>query len=250
MIITVDFGHCTSGEDRGANGYLNEEIIDREYGNLVIAGLQKLGNTVYNVTPTQVNLTLNQSLAYRVSMANYYKSDLHLCLHVNAYETDQAEGCEVEYISDAGRVYADKISAEISKALEVINRGAKLDKNLYVLKYTNMTSVLVEPFFCDVKSDCDKYNAEKLADAIIKGITGQTVYNKPQSVVVTKYDESAPTGNNIFNIPGTTAYIEQPEDGRLIIHKDRGNYIAIGKGFIDAYWNDNNGNLGSKRINN
>ncbi|HGG0416071.1 TPA: GH25 family lysozyme [Clostridium sporogenes] len=64
-----------------------------------------------------------------------------------------------------------------------------------------------------------------------------------------KYDDKTiPTGESIFKIPGTTGYIEQATDGRLIIHKDRGNYIAIGKGFIDCYWNDNKGNGGKKRL--
>ena len=108
---------------------------------------------------------------------------------------------------------------------------------------------MVEPFFCDTKSDCDKYNAIKLANAIVKGITGQDIPVTTATITTAaKYDESVPTGSNIFNIPGTSAYIEQPVDGRLIIHKDRGNYISLGKGFIDAYWNDNNGKSGSKRI--
>ncbi|HID0817781.1 TPA: GH25 family lysozyme [Clostridium botulinum] len=64
-----------------------------------------------------------------------------------------------------------------------------------------------------------------------------------------KYDDKTiPTGESIFKIPGTTGYIEQATDGRLIIHKDRGNYIAIGQGFTDLYWNDNKGNGGNKRL--
>jgi lysozyme len=64
-----------------------------------------------------------------------------------------------------------------------------------------------------------------------------------------KYDDKTiPAGEAIFRIPGTTGYIEQATDGRLIIHKDRGNYIAIGQGFADLYWNDNKGNGGRKRL--
>ncbi|NEZ84595.1 hypothetical protein EXM54_18210 [Clostridium botulinum] len=66
-----------------------------------------------------------------------------------------------------------------------------------------------------------------------------------------KYDDKTiPTGESIFKIPGTSGYIEQATDGRLIIHKDRGNYIAIGQGFVDLYWNDNKGNGGNKRLSN
>ena len=89
MKIAVDFGHGT-GQDRGASGYLNEEKVIREYGPLVIVGLQKLGHTVINVTPTMAGLTLDQSLAYRVNAANAAKVDLFLSLHVNDFATDKA----------------------------------------------------------------------------------------------------------------------------------------------------------------
>lgn len=171
--IAVDLGHCTSGEDRGANGYLNEETIDRGYGFLVVKGLQKLGHMIINVTPIYPNLTLAQSLAFRVNAANKVKADLFLSFHVNAFKKNEAEGCEAEYISASGKVYADRICAEISKQLGYVNRGSKKRPDLYVLRYTNMPAVLVEPFFCSTEKDCNKYNAEKLAKAIIKGVTGK-----------------------------------------------------------------------------
>lgn len=232
-IITVDFGHGT-GEDRGAEGYLNEEKVIREYGPLVIAGLQKLGYIVYDCTPPAFPaLTLAQSLAYRVNKANYYKSDLHLCLHVNAFETDVAQGCEVEYTSDSGKVYADRVSAEMAK-LGFVNRGSQSRPNLYVLKYTNAVAVLIEPFFCDTKSDCNKYDAKKLANAIIKGVTGQDVYAdvpvvKPQPEVTQKvFDTSIPVGDNITPFNGGIGYVETLKDqGRVIFHLDRYTYINM-----------------------
>ena len=173
MRIACDFGHGT-GQDRGTEGYLNEEKVIREYGPLVIGGLQKLGHTVYNVTPTMAGLTLDQSLGYRVNAANAANVDLFISLHVNAFATDKAQGCEVEYISTKGKVYADRICTEIAK-LGFTNRGSVSRPNLYVLKYTNAVAVLVEPFFCDTKSDCNKYNNAKLANAIVRGVTGNDI---------------------------------------------------------------------------
>ena len=49
-------------------------------------------------------------------------------------------------------------------------------------------------------------------------------------------------------MPGTNGYIEPRTDGGLGIHLNWGNYIVIGKGFIDAYTNDNNGHSDHKRI--
>ena len=251
MIITYDFGHGT-GQDRGASGYRNEEHDCREYGALVIQKLRKLGHTCYDCTPAaSPALTLGQSLAYRVNKANSIGSQLHICMHVNAFQNDKATGCEVEYASAAGQTYASKVSAEISAALGLTNRGAKSQPGLYVLRHTNMTAILIEPFFCDNKNDCGKYNAEKLATAIVKGITGQTVSNTVQPVTTQtapKYDTSIPTGPNIFPILGKF-YIEARADGDMSIHLDRGNYVTIRKGGApEVYWNNNKGQGGSKRL--
>jgi N-acetylmuramoyl-L-alanine amidase len=244
----VDFGHGT-GQDRGANGYRNEEHDCREYGNLVVQKLRKLGHTVVDCTPpANPALTLGQSLAYRVNKANTSGSILHICMHVNAFEKDKANGCEVEYISATGKTYADKICTEISNSLGYRNRGSQLRTGLYVLKYTNMPSILIEPFFCDTKTDCDKYNSEKLATAIVKGITGQIVSSQSQIIpaqTVPTYPETIPQG--VFQIPGTKFYIEPRADGDMGIHLDRGNYLILRKGGAPVVvYNNNKGQGGSK----
>ena len=251
MIVSYDFGHGT-GQDRGASGYRNEEHDCREYGKLVIQKLKKLGHTCCDCTPAaSPALTLGQSLAYRVNKANSIGSQLHLCMHVNAFQIDKATGCEVEYVSASGQAYASKVSAEISTALGLTNRGAKSQPGLYVLKHTNMTAILVEPFFCDNKSDCAKYDPEKLATAIVKGITGQTVSSgvqtapTPATQTVPTYPETIPQG--VFQIPGTKFYIEPRADGDMGIHLDRGNYITIRKGGSPVVvYNNNKGQGGSK----
>jgi N-acetylmuramoyl-L-alanine amidase len=247
-IYSVDFGHGT-GQDRGANGYRNEEHDCREYGNLVVQKLRKLGHTVVDCTPpANPALTLGQSLAYRVNKANTSGSILHICMHVNAFEKDKANGCEVEYISATGKTYADKICTEISNYLGYRNRGSQLRTGLYVLKYTNMPSILIEPFFCDTKTDCDKYNSEKLATAIVKGITGQIVSSQSQIIpaqTVPTYPETIPQG--VFQIPGTKFYIEPRADGDMGIHLDRGNYLILRKGGAPVVvYNNNKGQGGSK----
>ncbi|MBC2398027.1 N-acetylmuramoyl-L-alanine amidase [Clostridium tetanomorphum] len=230
MKIAVDFGHGT-GQDRGAEGYRNEESTVREFGTLVIEGLKKLGHIVYNVTPAQKGLSLIQSLAYRVNMANYYKADLFVSLHLNAFN-GEANGCEVEYISSSGKTYANRICNQICK-LGYKNRGAKYRSDLYVLKYTSMPSILIESFFCDNKSDCEIYNKYNVAAAIIKGITGQAVdiksSNNEEKENIPLIDHSIPDNSYIiWKSSNGLGYIESvPENGRIIIHLDKYNYISI-----------------------
>lgn len=249
MKIAIDCGHTLNGADHGAVGIKAESVLTREVGTKVISKLKGLGHTVINCTIDNCN-TLGESLAYRVNQANANNVDLFISIHFNAYN-GEAHGTEAftwgaEKFQEATRVLNNLVGLGYS------NRGIKDGSNLYVIRNTKAKAMLIECCFCDNKNDMDKYDAEKIANAIVEGITGKIATNNSENKLVKpaipKYDESMPEGENIYRIPNTTGYIEQTADGRLIIHKDRGNYIAIGKGFIDLYWNDNKGNGGKKRI--
>lgn len=241
MKIAIDIGH-NCYPDTGANSIGNEDSMVKNVGNRLILKLQALGHQVLLVTPTSASSVID-SLAQRVEKANLWGADQYVSIHANA---GGGHGTEVWIGSSSSRDIATQIVNNIA-ATGYTNRGVKVQGidggHLYVLRYTNMKALLVEQCFVDSKDDMDKWDPEAMANAIVAGITGNAV----QKLVV-KYDENIPNGANIFPIPGTTGYIEQAEDGRLIVHKDRGNYIAIGKGVIQAFWNDNNGHSGSKKI--
>ncbi|MFD3158686.1 N-acetylmuramoyl-L-alanine amidase (plasmid) [Haloimpatiens sp. FM7330] len=203
MKIAVDFGHGVE-KDRGASGHLNEEKVIREYGPLVIEKLRTLGHTVYNVTPKTAS-TLSESLSKRCEKANSLNVDLFISCHVNAFN-ENSHGCEVLYVSQKGKIYAQKIVDKISE-LGFTNRGAKRRMDLYVLKHTLAPAVLIEPFFCTCKSDCDLYNAEKLANAIVKGIIGEKLSTPKANYKVIKQNKSnrnlsLKALQHLFNIQG------------------------------------------------
>ncbi|MCB2340912.1 N-acetylmuramoyl-L-alanine amidase [Clostridium estertheticum] len=167
-IISWDEGHGT-GEDRGAEGYLNEEKVIREYAPICIAELQRHGHTLINCTaPINTNMTVNQSLAYRTEKANSSGSILHLCFHVNAYDDASAHGCEIEYASTSGSKYATSVLTEIHK-LGFTDRGIK-NPRLWMTYQPSAVSILIEPFFCTNSNDCNIYNKTTLGLAIAKGI--------------------------------------------------------------------------------
>ncbi|AUN11428.1 N-acetylmuramoyl-L-alanine amidase [Clostridium botulinum] len=252
MKIGIDCGHTMSGADYGAVGIKAESNLTREVGTKVISKLQALGHTVIKCYKDACN-SLNDSLSYRTNTANNNDVDLYVSIHFNCFNSS-AYGTEVFTYGGKSFTEASRVLNNIC-ALGYTNRGLKDGSSLYVLKHTKAKAMLIECCFCDNRNDMNRYNAENMANAIVKGLVGTTVAtpSKPKEVVKVekpKYDETIPTGESIFKIPGTTGYIEQATDGRLIIHKDRGNYIAIGKGFIDCYWNDNKGNGGNKRLSN
>lgn len=247
--IGVDCGHTLSGQDTGAAGCgRREEVLTREVGGKVIAKLQSMGHIVIKCYKNSCN-NLDDSLSFRTNTANNNNVDFYVSIHFNAFN-ESANGTEIwtfggKQIPEATRALNNLVS------LGYANRGIKDGSNLFVLRNTKAKAMLVECCFIDSQKDMNLYNADKIANAIVIGITGQQVKEISEvnnDSTVTIYNESIPDNNEIFKIPGTNGYIEQSKDGRLIIHKDRGNYIAIGKGFIDCYWNDNNGNNGKKRL--
>lgn len=173
MKISIDAGHnCTP--DVGATGLIQEDTLTKEVVAKVIFKFQSQGHEVLDVTPYgQTFNTETESLAYRVDNANAFGSALHLCIHANVYDTT-AYGSECWIYAPGGQsqTYATAILNEICTAIGTTNRGVKSDPDLYVPKNTNMPCVLVEALFIDNAGDMAKYDSDKIANAIVKGITG------------------------------------------------------------------------------
>lgn len=157
----------------GAGGCFSETKEDRNVKNLVITKLKALGHTVYDCTD-ESGSTQSKNLVNIVNKCNAHSVDLDISIHFNA-SNGVGHGTEVLIYSDGSKAkpYAQKIVNSIAD-LGFANRGVKTRTNLYVLKRTNSPSLLVECCFCDNQGDANLYSAEKMADAIVKGILGKT----------------------------------------------------------------------------
>lgn len=170
MKILLDMGHCLSRSDMGAIGNnKKEQDCTREIGYKVKSKLESLGHKVIIVSCDSSN-SVGESLAYRVNKANSNGGDLYISIHLNA---GGGYGTEVYTYGAKSFTEAQNILNNIV-ALGYRNRGIKDGSNLYVIKNTKMKSLLIECCFIDT-NDMQKYNAENFANAIVKGITGQTV---------------------------------------------------------------------------
>lgn len=170
MKIAIDMGHTLRGSDTGAEGCgRKEQDLTREVGNLVISKLQELGHEVVNCTIDSCS-SLNESLSYRVNVANNSNADLFCCIHFNC---GGGYGTEVFTYNGQELSQARNILNNIC-ALGFTNRGIK-SESLYVINHTNMPSMLVECCFIDSQEDMSKYNANNFANAIVKGLVGQTI---------------------------------------------------------------------------
>lgn len=172
MKIGIDMGHTLSGAGTGAVGVVKETDKNREAGKRLMAMLREKGHTVIDCT---VDKSSND-LADRVRKANAQSLDLFISLHLNAFN-GSADGVETYIYSgsfngkEANRAKAQTIQSALVAATGWRDRKVK-ENNYYVLRETVAPAVLVELGFCDSKVDMGKWNTEKIAAALFKGITG------------------------------------------------------------------------------
>jgi N-acetylmuramoyl-L-alanine amidase len=170
MKYGIDIGH-NAPPDTGARGVKFEDNLTMEVGTRVISKLKTLGHQVIDCKPSRA-YSVRDSLQKRCDTANLNRVDVFVSIHFNAFN-GQANGSEVFATSEAGRRIAAPILSNIV-SLGYFNRGVKDGSHLYVVRNTNMPAVLVECCFCDSQKDMALYQPESLADAIVKGLTGQT----------------------------------------------------------------------------
>lgn len=166
--IFVDPGH--GGEDSGAVGYSGvlEKDINLLIGNKVIADLRKYGMDVVASRTTDVTL----SLANRVAAANNWNSDIFVSLHNNSYSDTSVGGTETYYYSGdpVGKGIADKIQSNLIANLGFNNRGIKSGDGLYVIKYTEMSSLLIEFGFLSNPGEEDTLNKDEYQEIASKSV--------------------------------------------------------------------------------
>ncbi|MBD2451752.1 N-acetylmuramoyl-L-alanine amidase [Nostoc sp. FACHB-152] len=205
MKFAIDIGH-NCPPDTGARGIKVEDNLTLDVGTRVIEKLKSLGHEVILCKPQSAS-SVKDSLSQRVNKANANRVELYVSIHFNSFN-GQANGTEVFAGSDTSRKYAKPVLDEIVK-LGFFNRGVKSGSHLFVLRNTNMPAILVEGCFVDSQKDINLYNPEALANAIVKGLTGQL----PTSPVNPVPDEEG-------NVDTTTLRLQKALNRLKITDKD------------------------------
>ena len=216
MKVLVVPGHTLNGVGSGAIGYINESQENRSLSNIVVKYLKLAGHTVdyYEINEA------NDYLQKQVEKANSKDYDLVVQIHFNAYKNTTDEmGTEVLYLSDSGKVWAEKINAKLSTVFK--NRGIKKRTDLYWLNNTKSIACLIEVCFVDSKVDTDKYlaNKDKVGKLIAEAIHRREI-------------EEVKEASEIFYrvVAGSYSKRENAEQ-QLKLLNDKG----IKGGFLDIY---------------
>ena len=190
VIVVIDPGH--GGNDPGHLSH-NSSLLSEKDLNLKIAVY--LGNYLesylQNVRVIYTRTTdIYPSLDDRVSKANHNKADYFISIHCNGNDRKGVRGTEshVHSMSLSKSVsLAQSIESQFSKRAGRKSRGVKdlkdLQHTLQVLKYTNMTSVLVECGFLTNTKEANylntTYGQEIIASAIFRGFRATIVKEYP-----------------------------------------------------------------------
>lgn len=181
MRINVHAGHNADGRTAcGAIGFLRESTEARRVKDAVVGMLRQLGHTVYDCTVDDA-AGVSDNLRQIVAKCNSHDVDLDVSIHFNSGAKDSVgnkvtTGTEAYVYSESSKakMCAEKVCAAVA-GLGFRNRGVKYSSGLYVLRSTKSPAVLVECCFVDDKDDVQLYDCQKMAEAIVFGITGQRI---------------------------------------------------------------------------
>lgn len=175
MKVIFSCGHTPSGTAGcGAVDAIDESVCTREVGVLCTKYMIEQGHQSECLVTNYGNSYNCEDCYTRAKQANNIGADLFTEIHFNSGDGDPS-GVEVLINSDSSsaKAYAEKVCDKISKALNIPNRGVKVQR-LIVLSRTNMPAMLVECHFVQ-PHDAALYNADTIARSIVGGILNQEI---------------------------------------------------------------------------
>ena len=143
IVIGVHAGHSKNGIGAGAVGYISESTYDRKIAHFVIKELRKLGYTVKNTT-------VDTGTQKEVLNGIYTKSQK--CTHNISIHLNAGGGTGFETLVKSNDSNVKKLNDKIAKKLNMVNRGVKVRKDLYVLNNLK-NCILLECGFVDNVKD-------------------------------------------------------------------------------------------------
>ena len=172
--LVIDLGH--GGYDPGAIGKNGTKESD------VVLSIGRYLEDLLKDIDLDVRFTRISdkyvSLSDRVKLANSFKADYFLSIHINSCGDDSVRGVEVWQYSDRDiklNEFSKSLCKDISGIFNIRNRGVKISKSLYVLKKTSMKAALIEVDFISNES-CEKdLKNEENIKAIARGIKDNIV---------------------------------------------------------------------------
>ena len=158
---------------------MNEKDINIDIAQKLCLFLEEAGADVYFTRSSDEALgqTKSKNKKKRISVVDESNADILISIHQNAYTSENVKGAQTFYFkgSEGGKALAEKIQASLISALDEKNkRVAKENSSYYIIKNTEIPSVIIECGFLSNPDEEQKLNTEeyrlKTAWAIFDGI--------------------------------------------------------------------------------
>lgn len=179
-IIVIDPGH--GGEDTGAisQNNVNEKDIVLDISLKLGEKLEENNFKVYFTRKSDKALgnTVRSDIINRAKFINARNADIFLSIHLNGSDIESVKGVESysRFLDEKSYLLAESIQDELSSIEYTKDRGIKEtnEKSLGILRYTNITGVLLELGFITNNED-EKYliseeGQDIIVDCILNGI--------------------------------------------------------------------------------
>lgn len=178
ITVVIDSGH--GGEDPGkigVNGAL-EKDINLAIGKMLKETLEKENIQVVLTRETDEMLadSKTEDMKKRVKIMNEAKPVLVVSVHQNSYVTEQESGAQVFYYthSEKGKELALDLQENLKNLDAGNRREAKANDTYYILRHTEVPTVIIECGFLSNREEAEKLMTEEyqqeLARTICNGI--------------------------------------------------------------------------------
>lgn len=175
-LIIIDAGHGGFDPGKvGSDGNLNEKEINLAIVKKLQMHLEQGGARVYLTRDNDEALgeNKNDDMKERKEITNTSDGDLLISIHQNAFTSSSVKGSQVFYnvSSEKGELLAIEIQNALNTYTDPSNeRVAKANNDYYILKTTNIPSVLVECGFLSNPTEEKLLNDDNYQEKIAWGI--------------------------------------------------------------------------------
>ena len=144
--LVIDLGHGGSDPGEVGQNKTHEANIVLAIGKILNELLKSYDLDFKFTRLSDRHISLNE----RAKIANDFKADYFLSIHINSSKNKSVRGVEVwQYSNENDKLnkFSSGVCEDISKVFNIKNRGVKLSKELSVLKNTKMPASLIEVDF-------------------------------------------------------------------------------------------------------
>lgn len=177
-VVVVDAGH--GGKDTGTyavSGEWDEKEFNLDFVEKVKDSWNHKNIKLYFTRLEDKKVGLSE----RVEFANQLQADLYVSIHCNSSDDSMGTGLEALYKSDAyaedSKSFARQCMKTLSECTGLTNRGVLDGNSIYIIRNTNMPTVLLELGFLSNPEDLEylslEENREKMAESI-----GQLIWER------------------------------------------------------------------------